>query len=45
VAGQAEAGDAIVVPPGAEFELANAGAGPLRAREGQGGAAMTFLPP
>ena len=29
-AGQAEAGDAIVVPPGTEFELANAGAGPLR---------------
>ena len=29
-AGQAEAGDAIVVPPGAEFELANAGAQPLR---------------
>lgn len=29
-AGQAQAGDAIVVPPGAEFELANAGAGPLR---------------
>ena len=28
--GQAEAGDAIVVPPGTEFELANAGAGPLR---------------
>jgi len=24
-AGQAEAGDAIVVPPGTEFELANAG--------------------
>ena len=29
-AGQAEAGDAIVVPPGTEFELANVGAGPLR---------------
>ena len=29
-AGQAEAGDAIVVPPGTEFELANAGAGPLQ---------------
>ena len=28
-AGQAEAGDAIVVPAGAEFELANAGAEPL----------------
>ena len=28
--GQAQAGDAIVVPAGAEFELANAGAGPLR---------------
>lgn len=27
---QAGAGDAIVVPAGAEFELANAGAGPLR---------------
>ena len=27
---QAAAGDAIVVPAGAEFELANAGAGPLR---------------
>lgn len=29
-ASQAEAGDAIVIPPGTEFELANAGAGPLR---------------
>jgi quercetin dioxygenase-like cupin family protein len=28
--GQAEAGDAIVVPAGAELELANAGAEPLR---------------
>jgi mannose-6-phosphate isomerase-like protein (cupin superfamily) len=28
--GQAEAGDAIVVPAGVEFELANAGATPLR---------------
>jgi quercetin dioxygenase-like cupin family protein len=29
-AGQAGTGDAIVVPAGAEFELANAGTGPLR---------------
>jgi mannose-6-phosphate isomerase-like protein (cupin superfamily) len=29
-AGQADAGDAIVVPPDVEFELANAGSGPLR---------------
>jgi mannose-6-phosphate isomerase-like protein (cupin superfamily) len=29
-AGQAAAGDAIVVPPGVEFEVANAGPGPLR---------------
>jgi mannose-6-phosphate isomerase-like protein (cupin superfamily) len=28
--GRAEAGDAIVVPAGVEFELANADAGPLR---------------
>ena len=28
--GQAEAGDAIVVPAGVEFELANAGTAPLR---------------
>ena len=28
--GQAGAGDAIVVPAGAGFELANAGTGPLR---------------
>ena len=28
--GRAEAGDAIVVPAGAEFELANAGAAPVR---------------
>ena len=28
--GQARTGDAIVVPPGVEFELANAGDGPLR---------------
>jgi mannose-6-phosphate isomerase-like protein (cupin superfamily) len=29
-AGQAGTGDAIVVPAGAQFELTNAGAGPLR---------------
>jgi len=51
-AGQAHAGDAIVVPAGAVFELANAGTGPLRllcclpvggqARLADG---STFIPP
>jgi len=50
--GQAQAGDAIVVPAGAEFELANGGAGPLRLVcclpvGGQGRLAdgSTFVPP
>jgi mannose-6-phosphate isomerase-like protein (cupin superfamily) len=51
-AGQARAGDAIVVPPGLEFELSNAGDGPLRLVcclpvGGQGRLAdgRTFVPP
>ncbi len=51
-AGQAKTGDAIVVPPDAEFELTNAGSGPLRLVcclpvGGQGRLAdgATFTPP
>jgi mannose-6-phosphate isomerase-like protein (cupin superfamily) len=51
-AGQADAGDAIVVPPNIEFELANVGSGPLRLVcclpvGGQGRLAdgTTFTPP
>jgi quercetin dioxygenase-like cupin family protein len=50
--GQAQAGDAIVVPAGAELELANAGAGPLRlvcclpvGGQGRYGDGTPFTPP
>ena len=51
-ADQAEAGDAIVVPADLEFELANAGAGPLRlvcclpvGGQGRYADGSTFTPP
>jgi mannose-6-phosphate isomerase-like protein (cupin superfamily) len=50
--GQAQAGDAIVVPTGPEFELANAGAGPVRlvcclpvGGQGRYGDGAPFTPP
>ncbi len=50
--GQAEAGDAIVVPAGVEFELANAGTAPLRlvcclpvGGQGRIGDGAPFTPP